>query len=254
MPYLEKLDEIRRSELFHVRNLLIVRAANSSVAMSMPALATVIAFLVYSGTGHAQDPAVIFTSLTLFNLLRMPLMMLPMSLGTITDAHNACGRLTEVCHSCSAASLTHQLTRLSSQVFVADTRSGTYEYNPESKYAVEVEDADFQWEASPPEAANAGPPKTKKQQAEIAAKLKADKKADRKADKVKADEEKKREVDVAAEPAADAEVLDGRATLGVPTTHGDPTVTPAEPELLQLSNVNVKIPKGTLVAVVGPVG
>lgn len=40
----------------------------------------------------------------------------------------------------------------------------------------------------------------------------------------------------------------------MPTTQSDPTTTPAEQELLQLSNVNVKIPKGALVAVVGPVG
>nr|CRX78939.1 hypothetical protein ls5930a1_00008 [Leucosporidium scottii] len=233
-PYLAKIDKIRRSELFHIRNLLVVRAANSSVALSMPAIATVIAFLVYSATGHSQDPAIIFTSLTLFNLLRMPLMMLPMSLGTITDAYNACGRLTEV--------------------FLADTRTGTYEYKPESEYAVEVNDADFQWESSPPEDSA---PKTKKQQAELAAKLKADKKKDKKAAALApavAQDEKKADVEPAAEAPADSEVLDGRATLGVPTDQNDPTTTPAEPELLQLSNVNVRIPKGALVAVVGPVG
>lgn len=45
--------------------------------------ASVIAFLVYAGTGHAQNPAIIFTSLTLFQLIRMPLMMTPM--GTFHD-------------------------------------------------------------------------------------------------------------------------------------------------------------------------
>ena len=56
--------------------MLLVRSANSSVAISMPTIAAVIAFVTYSLTGHPLDPAIIFTSLTLFNLLRMPLMLL----------------------------------------------------------------------------------------------------------------------------------------------------------------------------------
>lgn len=84
--YSEKVDSIRRSELAHIRSLLIIRAANTAVAMSVPGLATVIAFLVYAATHPTfSNPAVIFTSLTLFQLLRMPLMMLPMSLSTITE-------------------------------------------------------------------------------------------------------------------------------------------------------------------------
>ncbi len=63
------------SERF-VRSLLLVRAANNSVAVSMPALASVLAFVTYSVTGHQLEPSVIFASLTLFQLLRLPLMFL----------------------------------------------------------------------------------------------------------------------------------------------------------------------------------
>lgn len=48
----------------------------NAVAMSLPALASVIAFVTYSATGHDLEPSIIFTSLTLFNLLRLPLMFL----------------------------------------------------------------------------------------------------------------------------------------------------------------------------------
>lgn len=44
--------------------------------MSMPVLASVISFVVYSLSGHPLDPAIIFSSLGLFNLLRLPLMFL----------------------------------------------------------------------------------------------------------------------------------------------------------------------------------
>lgn len=96
IPYIKKLDEIRRSELKGVRMLLAIRAANSSIAMSVPMLASVVAFITFASLRPFDSPAIIFTSLTFFNLLRMPLMLLPMALSTITDAHNGLQRLTEV--------------------------------------------------------------------------------------------------------------------------------------------------------------
>jgi len=60
----------------YVRDLLLMRAANNAVAMSLPALASVLSFVTYSLSGHQLNPANIFASLTLFNLLRLPLMML----------------------------------------------------------------------------------------------------------------------------------------------------------------------------------
>ena len=56
--------------------MLLIRAANMAVAMSMPTMASVVAFLVYAGTGHQLTPSVIFSSLTWFQLLRLPLIVL----------------------------------------------------------------------------------------------------------------------------------------------------------------------------------
>ena len=64
----------------YIRSLLVIRSANNAVAISLPALASVLAFVVYSATGHSLNAADIFSSLTLFNLLRMPLMFLRMLL------------------------------------------------------------------------------------------------------------------------------------------------------------------------------
>ena len=58
----------------NIRSLVILRAGITSIAISLPVLASVIAFVVYS-IKHTLDPANIFTSLTLF-MLRMPLMFL----------------------------------------------------------------------------------------------------------------------------------------------------------------------------------
>ena len=56
--------------------MLLVRAANMALVVSTPAMASVVAFLAYAGSGHQLTPVVIFSSLTWFQLLRFPLMML----------------------------------------------------------------------------------------------------------------------------------------------------------------------------------
>ena len=57
----------------NIRTIVVIRAGITAIAISLPVLASVIAFVVY-GIHHSLDPATIFTSLTLFNMLRMPLM------------------------------------------------------------------------------------------------------------------------------------------------------------------------------------
>ena len=54
----------------------MIRSANNALAIALPTLAAVLSFVVYSLTGHTLDPANIFASLALFQLLRMPMMFL----------------------------------------------------------------------------------------------------------------------------------------------------------------------------------
>lgn len=94
VPFLERVEGYRHNEMTYVklavvrsiywnffftrfiRSLLLIRSAMNAVGMSMPTLASVLAFVTYSATGHSLEPGVIFASLTLFNLLRLPLMFL----------------------------------------------------------------------------------------------------------------------------------------------------------------------------------
>ncbi|KAH9013251.1 ABC transporter [Lactarius hengduanensis] len=122
-PFLERVAGYRKREISYVRTMLLV--------LSTPTLASVVAFLVYAGSGHQLTPAVIFSSLTWFQLLRMPLMMLPLSLSTITDARNAIGRLQEC--------------------FTAELVSETLVKDPKLKYAVEIDNASFTWDGPPPD-------------------------------------------------------------------------------------------------------
>ncbi|KAG8946658.1 hypothetical protein FRC04_011552 [Tulasnella sp. 424] len=134
VPFLERIDHIRHEELQGVSRILIIKAANQAIAFSVPALASVLAFVVYALAGHDLDPAIVFTSLSLFQLLRQPLMLFPRAVSSYTDAESAFARLTPVWH--------------------AETLDGATRIDPASEFAVHVQDADFQWEAPPPPTAS----------------------------------------------------------------------------------------------------
>ena len=70
IPFLQRIYDYRRKEMSFICTILLVRSAMSAISMSMPVLASVLAFVTYSATGHPLNAADIFASLTLFNLLR----------------------------------------------------------------------------------------------------------------------------------------------------------------------------------------
>ncbi len=96
----------------------------------MPVLAATCAFVTYTATAHDFDVAIIFSSLSLFQLLRQPLMFLPRSLSAMTDAQNALVRLRKV--------------------FMAETTDprDAFVVDENQKHALEVKDATFTWEDS----------------------------------------------------------------------------------------------------------
>ncbi|KAI6039823.1 ABC transporter [Pisolithus marmoratus] len=131
VPFLKRISYFRHLEMGYIRTLLILRAAMNAVALSLPVLASVIAFITHSLFGHPPDAATIFSSLTLFQLLRTPLTLLPMSISTISDAAAACERLYDI--------------------FVAETSDETLIHNRELDVALRVKSASFSWDSPPPQ-------------------------------------------------------------------------------------------------------
>ncbi|KAF5382133.1 hypothetical protein D9615_004305 [Tricholomella constricta] len=169
IPFLARIFDYRKREMAYIRSLLLIRAANNAVAMSMPVLASVIAFVTYSATGHALEPGIIFSSLTLFTLLRLPLMFLPVSFSAIADAANATSRLYGV--------------------FEAELLTETIIVDPTLDVAIEVTNASFTWDSPPPDMdskAAAGGAKQKRGPEAKLAKAMEEKEAQ---DKAKSDEE-----------------------------------------------------------------
>ncbi|KAI0072747.1 P-loop containing nucleoside triphosphate hydrolase protein [Panus rudis PR-1116 ss-1] len=191
IPYLKRIHEYRTQELKYVRSLLMIRSVNNAVAVSLPVLASVLSFVVYSVTGHSLDPANIFASLTLFQLLRLPLMLLPLTLSSIADARNAVGRLYGV--------------------FEAETLTETLNVDEDLDAAVIIENGEFTWDSPPPEAK----------------------------------ETKKKGLLGSKKPTKS-----GTAT---PVTNVNANSS-AQGKVFGMKDVNLKIPEGSLSAIVGPVG
>ncbi|KAF9565380.1 ABC protein, partial [Agrocybe pediades] len=129
IPFLKRIYEMRRDELRGVKNILISQSANVAFAFSIPVLAATLAFVTYTHVTPGFDVAVIFASLSLFQLLRQPMMFLPRGLSAAADARSALGRLR--------------------RVFEAETRVDEgLVIDPDLEWALCVDNATFQWEES----------------------------------------------------------------------------------------------------------
>ncbi|KAI0784237.1 ABC protein [Abortiporus biennis] len=129
VPFLRRIYDLRKHELFGIRKIQIARSANIAFAFSIPVLAATLAFVTYTATAHNFDSAIIFSSLSLFQLLRQPLMFLPRALSATTDAQNALVRLKKV----------FEAPLMEGEPFIVD---------PNQKLAVEIRAATFEWEES----------------------------------------------------------------------------------------------------------
>lgn len=96
--FLNRISEVRKTELKSVRTILNAESGNFALAHSVPYLAATLAFITYTQVKKEFDAAVIFASLALFQLLRQPMMFLPRGLSAIADARSAFARLDKVFH------------------------------------------------------------------------------------------------------------------------------------------------------------
>jgi ATP-binding cassette subfamily C (CFTR/MRP) protein 1 len=173
--FLERIQNIRKKEIRGIQTLLTIRNAVLAVGMSMPVFASMISFITYSQVNSNLDPSRIFSSLALFNSMRIPLNFLPLVIGQVIDANVSVKRIQEFLLAEEAE------------------ESGTWDYD--AKDAVVLKGADFTWERHPTQDAEdptskggaTGKPQTKKEKKE------------------------KKEVAEAAKAQADAAALDGTA-------------------------------------------
>eukprot|EP00934_Nitzschia_sp_Nitz4_P003775 Nitzschia sp. Nitz4//scaffold11_size288233//93698//98312//NITZ4_000757-RA/size288233-snap-gene-0.43-mRNA-1//-1//CDS//3329534023//3765//frame0 len=85
--------EHRSDELRRHRMRGIVRAINTAVSNSVPALVLVATFAAYHRTGQPIRASTVFTSIALFNQLRFPLMFFPMLIDNLANGANSLRRI-----------------------------------------------------------------------------------------------------------------------------------------------------------------
>ncbi|KAL3460144.1 P-loop containing nucleoside triphosphate hydrolase protein [Aspergillus heterothallicus] len=116
--FLQRLARIRKEEIAGIRWLLAIRNFLNTFGTATPVLAAIVAFIVYFKTQDNLSPASVFSSLTLFNQLRMPLMFVPFTLAMIVDALQSIDRIEEFlkAEDCSVEEASPKSTQISIQL------------------------------------------------------------------------------------------------------------------------------------------
>ncbi|KAF9090660.1 hypothetical protein BGX29_011350 [Mortierella sp. GBA35] len=190
--FLQKLSDIRQSELANVARLLYIRGAIAATSASLPVLASALTFIVYGAIGNELKSEIIFPALAYFTVLRTPLMVLPSAYTVTVDAYIA-------------------LKRIETFLLAEDT-SPIPPPDASHEYALSMEKASFVWDQLPANLDGS---------TDTLVPLRSN--------------------------LSDASGEEAKTTTE--SVNGEDSETPA-----YLDKINLRIPRGALVAVVGPVG
>ncbi|KAJ3417589.1 Canalicular multispecific organic anion transporter 2 [Chytridiales sp. JEL 0842] len=125
--------ELRVKELSYQRVYLLLRSSISGMSQVVPAFAMITTFICYFALGNPLDPARIFPALSLFYVLRSPLLMMPLAISQATDAWISINRIEEIL---LAEELTNGPKLLPSSTDNAEP-------------AVKIDNATFEWDEPP---------------------------------------------------------------------------------------------------------
>ncbi|KAJ7284398.1 multidrug resistance-associated ABC transporter [Mycena rebaudengoi] len=125
--YTHQIGTLRQREIATVRNMGLARSFLMALVTFIPILASILSFITYALSGHELNIAIIFSSLQLFNIIRVPLILFPFVLGSLSDAVVALARI--------------------GKLLTAEELEDPYPIDTELENAVHV-DASFTWETA----------------------------------------------------------------------------------------------------------
>jgi ABC-type multidrug transport system fused ATPase/permease subunit len=222
--FLDRLASLRKQEVDKITKLLSIRNAILAVSLSLPIFASMLAFITYSLSGNGLAPAPIFSSLALFNSLRIPLNLLPMVIGQIVDANASIKRIQEFL---DAEELPVEAT-----------------WEEKAHDAIEIENGSFTWERTRTQDTDDTPIKGDKP-GKPTKQEKKDAKQEKKHAKIKQKEDKR----IAKQ--REAEKLESDPSS---PTDDDNSMQEKEKRPFEISGINLSIGRDELVAVIGSVG
>lgn len=127
--FLKRLGEMRTKEIGMIQRLFTIRNLIMAVSLSLPIFASMLSFITYTLSNHGLAASKVFSSLALFNGLRMPLNMLPLVIGQVTDAWESLKRIQEY--------------------LLLEEQADEATFNPDAPDAVAMHNANFTWERTP---------------------------------------------------------------------------------------------------------
>ncbi|EMD36548.1 hypothetical protein CERSUDRAFT_115579 [Gelatoporia subvermispora B] len=228
--YVNQVANLRATELKAVRRLAFARASLIAIVSFLPVIASVLSFITYALSGHDLNVAIIFSSLQFFNIIRAPLIYLPVVLASTTDAVVALRRI--------------------SAFLTAEEIADPYTIDPDAKLAVDV-DGDFAWETA--YKTDQGGPKFKTARRAHGADAEKEKKAKEEKER-KEKENKAKRGRWRLGKKKEGEVLPITAPKGENGEKQDDKAKENDDKPFELKDVKLKIPKGAFVAIVGRVG
>jgi ATP-binding cassette subfamily C (CFTR/MRP) protein 1 len=219
VSFLERIENIRRKEIRSIQWLMAIRNAINAISMSIPIFASMLAFITYALTSHALNPAFIFSSLALFNSIRIPLNLLPLVIGQVVDAASSIERIQEF--------------------LLAEDAQDEAVLDSSAASAIRVEAGEYTWENARSNSENAKviAPRSKEEQKQDKKDLKQEKK-----DQKAADKEARKSSVTAPAPGA---LIDG---------HDSQETLQAEEPPFKIRDLNFSVARNELVAVIGGVG
>ena len=92
-PYEAFITKVREQELKVLKDSSYLGAISMFSWSCAPFFVSLITFMIYTKTGNTLTPEKAFVSLSLFNILRFPMTMLPMMISSLVEAQVSVNRL-----------------------------------------------------------------------------------------------------------------------------------------------------------------
>ncbi|KAI9002587.1 hypothetical protein DFJ74DRAFT_696267 [Hyaloraphidium curvatum] len=271
---INRIEGLRLEELKFVKIILTARAYLNALMQWQPVLAAVMTFVVFSAVGGSLTPQIVFPSLALFNVIRLPLMFLPMVLTQAADASISIARLEALLlapelqerHTVPEDYKTEpynppaSAVNAGSQTLGAAVAEEPAPINDGDGWAIRIRDASFEWET---------PPKVElaKSKSSLANRLAGTLKRRGPAPASAKSGGQPNGVglatfaganDTITKRAVQGAMMDGTVRAipksNLPKDALEPQPGSPSPAKMQLRDVNLVVPKNALVCVVGPVG
>ena len=126
---IKRIAEIRKSEIANVQAIQTLQAAIATITFMVPVIACIGTFITYRYLHGSLPMDLILPALAYFNLLRLPLVLLPVVIGFATDARVSLGRIAEL--------------------FAAEEKADYLEQVDNPETLISISDACFTWSHEP---------------------------------------------------------------------------------------------------------